>query len=128
MAFNLSDFKLEIENIGKLIFMERDESESKILVYNQLKNQLQKFVGEFKSIKNWKLLYRASVDGFQSSNFHQKCDNIANTVTIIRSTNRNVFGGFTTQAWDSSNSYKNDDNAFIFSLINADNNPQKFLT
>ena len=88
---------------------------------------MQNFVREFKSFKNLKLLYRASIDGFQSSNFHKKCDNIPNTVTIIRSANGYIFGGFMTQTWDSFGTWKEDKNAFIFSLINADNNPQKFL-
>ena len=92
-----------------------------------MKDKLQKFVGEFKSINNWKLLYRASVDGFQSLNFHHKCDNIPNTITIIRSANGYVFGGFTTQTWDNCGTWKEDKNSFIFSLINADNNAQKFL-
>ena len=112
-----------------MIFEERASFESSILVDLRLKQTLTKYVDEFKRIKEWRLLYRASVDGFLGSDFHRKCDSIPNTVSIIRSTNGFVFGGFTTQTWDGhgNGNYKRDDNAFIFSLINADNNPQKFL-
>jgi hypothetical protein len=33
-----------------------------------------------------KLIYRASRDSFAASSFHSKCDNISNTVTIIKTT------------------------------------------
>ncbi len=36
-----------------------------------------------------------------------------------------IFGGFTTVNWDSSNGWKSDLNAFIFSLTNKDNKPVK---
>ena len=127
MAFNISDLKLNIENIGKLIFEKIETFKSSKLANDQFITTLKKFVEEYKPILRSKLIYRASVDGFHSSNFHQKCDNISNTVTIIRSNNGYVFGGFTTQTWEGSDTYKKDDNAFIFSLINAENNPQKFL-
>ena len=46
------------------------------------------------------LLYRASRDGWASSNFHYCCDNKGPTVTVIKSGNY-IFGGFTEQSWDS---------------------------
>jgi hypothetical protein len=36
-----------------------------------------------------------------------------------------IFGGYTTASWDSSNKFKSDPNAFIFSLTNKDNLPLK---
>ena len=75
----------------------------------------------------WKRLYRASVDGFQSTQFHTKCDGISNTLTIVKSTLGYIFGGFATLPWDQSSSYKIDKNAFIFSFINASNKPCKIV-
>jgi hypothetical protein len=67
--------------------------------------------------QRWKLLYRASVDGFQAADFHRKCDNQKNTLTIIMSLqNKNVFGGYANVAWDSTSGYKPDDGSFIFSF------------
>ena len=61
------------------------------------------------------LIYKASRDGFSSSSFHSNCDNISNTVSIIKTTSNSVFGGFTSASWSYYN-YKYDANAFIFSL------------
>eukprot|EP01130_Rhizamoeba_saxonica_P005321 TRINITY_DN2137_c0_g1_i1.p1 TRINITY_DN2137_c0_g1~~TRINITY_DN2137_c0_g1_i1.p1 ORF type:complete len:356 (-),score=59.06 TRINITY_DN2137_c0_g1_i1:304-1371(-) len=70
---------------------------------------------------HWVLIYRASEDGFTSSDFHRKCDGKGPTVTILESSSRFLFGGFTSISWDSSNGYKSDDKAFIFSLTNPFN-------
>ena len=48
----------------------------------------------------WRLLFRASRDGFAVQTFHYKCDNKGPTVTIVKSGN-NIFGGFTEISWDS---------------------------
>jgi hypothetical protein len=62
------------------------------------------------------LLYKATRDGFEASSFHSKCDGRANTVTIIKTNNNYVFGGYTSAAWSSSTGYAGDSLAFIFSL------------
>jgi hypothetical protein len=80
--------------------------------------------------KTWKLLYRGSRDGFRASNFHEKCDNHPNTLTLIATTKGFIFGGFTPIAWDSSNSSKPDSSgkSFLFSLKNSRNSePRKFM-
>ena len=64
----------------------------------------------------YKLLYKASVDGDISSKFHEKCDNIPNTLVLIKASLDKRFGGFTTQTWDGDDINKNDDNCFIFSI------------
>ena len=69
-----------------------------------------------KQIKKIKKLYQATIDGDDASIFHKKCDNIPNTLTVIKSKENRRFGGFTTQVWDYSNSFKKDENAFLFSL------------
>ena len=83
--------------------------------------------------KKFKLLYRASRDGFGAFDFHAKCDGQSNTLTIIKGFNRYyvqsrgfdgyIFGGYTAVAWDSSFTYKADPNAFIFSLTNTGQQP-----
>ena len=50
----------------------------------------------------WRLLFRASRDGFASENFHWKCDNKGPTVTIVKS-GKCIFGGFTEKSWTSKN-------------------------
>ena len=53
-------------------------------------------------VGEWRLLFRASRDGFAASAFHSKCDNKGPTVTVVKS-GANIFGGFTEQPWTSPN-------------------------
>ncbi|KAK8808469.1 hypothetical protein WA158_008370 [Blastocystis sp. Blastoise] len=50
----------------------------------------------------YELLYRGSRDGFEGKDFHRMVDDHKNTLTVIKSQNGNIFGGFTDVAWDSS--------------------------
>ena len=49
------------------------------------------------------------------------------TLVVILSTKSNIFGGYTSQAWASQNTYVTDANAFLFSLVNPTSNPLKIL-
>ena len=81
---------------------------------------------EFNSNIKFNLLYRGSRDGFGAHNFHAKCDGKSETVTIIKSSNNNIFGGYTNVAWTKhANIYYPNQNAFLFSLVNKDNEPIK---
>ena len=51
-------------------------------------------------VGKWRLLFRASRDGFVPSAFHSKCDNKGPTITVVKS-GGNIFGGFTENAWTS---------------------------
>ena len=73
---------------------------------------------KFPLYQKWKLIYRATRDGFGASDFHSKCDSYQNSLVIIKSTNGNVFGGYTQQSWSGNTEYKSDPNAFLFSFIN----------
>ena len=73
--------------------------------------------------KQFKLLYRASRDGFAAADFHAKCDNHPRTLTIIKTTKGYIFGGYTSVAWNSASTWKADRNAFIFSLVNIRSMP-----
>ena len=46
----------------------------------------------------WRLLFRASRDGYAASVFHSKSDNKGPTVTVVKSRG-NIFGGFTEESW-----------------------------
>lgn len=76
--------------------------------------------------KKWRLLYRGSRDGFRATDFHAKCDGKANTLTVVKDTKKNIFGGFTCAQWDQSSRFKVDTNAFIFSLVNSLQRPLVF--
>ena len=44
-------------------------------------------------VGEWRLLFRASRDGFAAATFHSKCDNKGPTITVVQSAG-NIFGGF----------------------------------
>jgi len=84
------------------------------------------FLCEFPIDQKWTLIYRASQDGLEASSFHDIYDDKPNTLIIIKSTNGNVFGGYTEKSWTHKpGAHKADPNSFIFSLINLENNPLK---
>ena len=70
----------------------------------------------FQKDLKYKLLYRASEDGYSAKIFHDKVDNYKNTLIIIKDANNFVFGGFTRKSWDGNKIYKKDKNAIIFNL------------
>jgi hypothetical protein len=81
---------------------------------------------EFSSKDKWTLLYRGTRDGFGANDFHSKCDNHSNTITVLKPNGSSyIFGGFTSINWDCSSVWKSDPNAFLFSLTNKDNQPSK---
>ena len=82
--------------------------------FNMLKTSIESRIQ--KEIKDLKKLYQATIDGEDSSNFHKKCDNIPNTLILIKSAENRRFGGFTSECWESSIKTKYDKNAFLFSL------------
>ena len=47
------------------------------------------------------LLYRATQDGFSASDFHSHCDNHGPTLSLVKSENLQVMGGFTSVSWGS---------------------------
>ena len=69
---------------------------------------------------SFSLVYKMSKDG--ENNFHKNCDNIGPTITFFKIRRKkndspfNRFGGYTAINWDSSNKFKKDESAFIFSL------------
>ena len=49
------------------------------------KKNFSRFIVKMIKGKRLNLIYRASRDGFKSSNFHEKCDGKENTITFIKS-------------------------------------------
>ena len=84
------------------------------MIFSAIKSKMNR------KIKNIKKIYQATKDGGNPSIFHSKCDNINNTLVLIHSSGNIRFGGFTSNIWESTPSvlFKDDKNAFIFSLDN----------
>ena len=103
--------KIKTSNIDSQILKLYDSNELNLIEKGVQKNLKKK-------INKYTLLFRATRDGYRSSNFHSKCDGKSNTVTLVETTTGRRFGGFTDAQWDQSSSYKTGSNGFIFSLDN----------
>lgn len=84
-----------------------------------------KLCGFTRNKQSWSLIYQASKDGFGSNKFHEKCDGVARTLTVIKATNGNLFGGYADKPWSSNDEWITDPSAFIFSLSNKYSRPFK---
>ena len=75
---------------------------SKILIEKAQCKTVAAWLPEDKQLKigEMKLLYRATFNGWSSSNFHSCCDNKGATVVVVKS-GKYIFGGFTECSWDS---------------------------
>ena len=104
--------KNKINNISnKSVIIKEDESE---MITSEIEKKTNK------KIKEIKKLYQATIDGGNSEIFHKKCDNIANTLILIKSEGKRRFGGFTPIPWKSEENYIKDpeEKTFLFSLDN----------
>ena len=64
----------------------------------------------------FELLYRGSRDGMTAAAFHRLCDGMDDTISVIKDTNGNVFGGFADKAWSTKSSWVKSEESFLFSL------------
>ncbi|XP_034937407.1 uncharacterized protein [Chelonus insularis] len=76
--------------------------------------------------QNWRLIYRASSNGYSAAAFHRHCDGIAPTYTIALGTRGEICGGFSDVAWDKTSAkglYISSEKAFLFTLTNNQDVP-----
>ncbi|CAF1017187.1 unnamed protein product [Didymodactylos carnosus] len=92
-----------------------------------LSDEYQLKVNEFygKSNQRWQLIYRASRHGFGAEDFHGRCNDQGATVTVIRSKNGYLFGGYTRVPWKSDGGWKEDASSFLFTLSNPHSIPPR---
>ncbi len=121
---------------------EEEPTKKEIKLYRNLDSKIIENLDEFhllyqrlkknNEILDFKLLYRKSVDGKSASDFHNKCDGIGKTISIIKSNSGYKFGGYAESQW-TSNAFTwvyNDFNSFVFSLdlmkiYNSTNTPNE---
>ena len=120
--------KKEIKKINEkldILFKEKakaDGIDSKIIKKNEELNLISDRIKNTEILKNkkikYKLLYRGTRDGINASSFHQKCNSIPETISIIQTTKGYKFGGYTEQTWEnhSNGSYIIDNKSFVFSI------------
>ena len=128
MKKEIKENKEEIKEIKEkldLLFKERTLSEtidSKIIKKSEELNLISDRIKNTELLKNkkikYKLLYKGTRDGMNASSFHQKCNYIPNTVSIVQTTKGFKFGGYAEKAWENNTSgnWIIDDKAFVFSI------------
>lgn len=81
------------------------------------------------NLTRFSLVYRGSQHGFSSDSYHSRCNKTRSpTLVVIKSTNDYIFGGYTESEWNvghTNGGFKIDYHAFLFSLVNKYNDPQK---
>ena len=121
LDFQLNINKTEENKIKN--FQEKDKQRTYRNFY--LNNETIAKPGSFRIINNWinrlkkldfELLYKASINGDCAENFHKNCDGYYPTVTIIKSKNNNIFGGYISVPFLSIYKPFLDETAFLFSL------------
>ena len=95
------------------------------------------------SYSSLSMVFKASVDGFKSTDFHRKCDRKEKLLVLIKA-NKFIFGyfftfflffdflffnflgGYNSSIWESNDKYTKSKENFIFSLSNPENKPTIF--
>jgi len=75
--------------------------------------------------KGWKMIFRATKDGFSASSFRSKCSQKGPTIVVIKSSNGNIFGGYNANPWNTSGSYTISMENFLFSFKRAGDKKKK---
>ena len=104
----------------------RDIFSSKIVDHDEIKfiEKKLKEINPNKDLKiNFNLIYRATEDGDKSQDFHAKCDKIGPNITIVKTKNGYIFGGFTYKNWEH---LKRDINVNKPNLGSATRDPKAF--
>ena len=117
------EFNLLLDNIKKFEIIKYNTIDSLIInkdikkqeaIINWIKQKINKKNIDFKKI------FTMSLNGSSCNDFHKYCDNKGPTLTIIKTTNNKIFGGFTPLNWESSgngeNKYDKSNQTFLFSL------------
>ena len=93
------------------------------------KNQMNLIKSGIKNINSnnlkLKLIYKASRDGDTPEKFHLKCDGISPTISIFKTKDNYIFGGYTDKNWDDHSQDLKCNNAFLFSFDNMKIYPGK---
>ena len=117
----VQNLDLRIKELEKIKIKEEEEKykiDSKIFFGKDeiefIKNRLNEIF--FNKKISFNLLYRATRDGDKPSNFHSKCDNITQVLTLYKTTKGIKFGAYTDIGFDCSSQWKKDLKSFIFSL------------
>ena len=114
----INEKKITANNLKNMFNIYLNSLESKLLTSNDqlelIKTGIQNYDNK-KKIKI-KLLFRASRDGDNNKSYHDKCDGISPTISIIKTKTGYTFGGYTDCILNSTSGCTKTNNSFIFSF------------
>ena len=105
----------EVDYIVGSINRNKALQSDKIIIDEEEKKLICDWISLDRKVK-MELLYKATRDGDSSSSFHNKCNGKSPTLTLVKTSNGYRCGGFTSLPWDSFRDYKEDNDAFVFSM------------
>eukprot|EP01084_Bolivina_argentea_P256830 432575_1 len=97
--FNKIDFPMALKYL--MLQFSKIIIGSKLLTTKEDMSFVQILSSKILNIKQFKLLFRASENGYLASTFHTLCDGKVPTICIVKSDNGNIFGGYTSIKWKS---------------------------
>ena len=120
---NLNSIFENIKILGKILVINKsinldsliinNDINYKELIFNWIKEKTNKDIIKFEKI------FTMSINGSSCKDFHNYCDNKGPTLTIVKTTKKKIFGGFTPLSWENKSGiykYDQNDQTFIFSL------------
>lgn len=128
--------KSELMNEAKLINKALNDMSAKMLMINKSRKCESAILSgeEYCLLEDWynpygslELLYRGSRDGLETAVFHQLCDGKGPTLSIFKSTEGYVFGGFNGASWASDCSWLHCTEASLFTLRNPHQVPPQWF-
>lgn len=109
-------YNYELDSNKKLIFLEMSKIIPKLSDFKFIEKEL------FKNFNKNKikliLKFSALKDGDTVQQFHNKCDNIGPNLSIVKTKENLIFGGFTMNNWSGLEINKKDNLSFIFNFQN----------
>ncbi len=81
-------------------------------------NQLENWLGGSLNSYGFKILFDSSATSYSAAAFHSAANGKGATITVIKDTNGNIFGGYNSNSWSSVAGYHTNPGGFIFNLTN----------
>ena len=121
MKLEMNEMKEFIDRLKEVDYIVGSINRNKALLSDKMiiDEEERKLICDWISINRkvkMELLYKATRDGDSSSSFHNKCNGKSPTLTLVKTSNGYRCGGFTSLPWDSFRDYKEDNDAFVFSM------------
>ena len=128
VSFSELKNKMEILENGHKQILNKKKFEDNIMIYlnSSIFKSLDEIVFILERLKNKEklknrrismdLLFKATRDGLKSSDFHRNCDGKVQVLIFIKTTEGEIFGGYTKEGFKSRNDLIKDDEAFVFSF------------